>query len=135
MQPRESVVRRCSFSGLLPLASDGSAISYMRRSSSFPDLGIAAPRVSFREHVQVTTIHPLSEIPREVRAKLWMSRDEMMVCIRNAAIEDMEEQLAKRDREVAEILRKETEETPRPSNHSDDSVVFECMETYAVGVF
>lgn len=134
-QLRESMARRCSFSGTLPEMNDkSSASTILTRSNSLHDLGAAAPRVSFHETVQVITVHPLSEIPREVRAKLWMSRSEMMSSIRDAAIADMEEQLAKRDFEVADQLKKMKEETSHQRANSNDSVIFECLESYSVGV-
>lgn len=136
-QPRESMVRRCSFSGLLPEIKDQPLTKNLIRVSSVRGfVGEAAPRVSFQEHIQVISIHPLSDIPREVRSNLWISRGEMLVNMHNAANKVLEEKIAKREKEFAELLDIENEdETLLQRAHSSRSVVSECRESHAVGVF
>jgi hypothetical protein len=92
---------------------------------------LVTPRVSFRENVHVVTIHPISDIPHDIRIHLWMSRDELMISMHDAAIEQMEEQIATAKREEAEpAVRKSPSQSSLERSHSSTSVVAEYEDCH-----
>ena len=123
--------RRNSFSGIAPIrCSDAGSL---RRSTSKRDIR-ACSHVVFDEKVKVVTIDPISDIPREIRAKLWLSRVEMMNCI-NDAMKAKEEARIHRQKQVEDqIIELEQRlgvnlnfERRGSSDGSVDSVVTECI--------
>jgi len=90
-------VRRCSFSGMPQIEE----FQPLKRSISTRRVGDEEARVSFEEYVQVVTIYPAEEYPDDVRAMMWMSREELSKCMRRAMIEDMKEQRERQREERA----------------------------------
>ena len=95
-------MRRCSFSGMpkLPNAATEESSALMpsralllQRSNSMEDLmDVAQNHVGFEEYVQVVTIYPAEDYPDEVRAAMWMSREEMSTSMRRAMLGGMRQQ-------------------------------------------
>jgi len=67
-------------------------------------------RVSFKKHIQVTTIDPIKDIPAEIRSRIWMSRAEMAMSMQEAALADWVETRAKQSDEFARLFPMEDEE-------------------------
>ena len=77
----------------------------LRRSNSMRK--IISPRVVFHENVHVVTIDSIDDIPCDVQQNLWMSRDELMICMHDAAIAKLEEEIM---RQKQQLLEEEGEE-------------------------
>jgi hypothetical protein len=83
------LVRRFSFNHhKQPERDSQQTRATLRRSDSMRSISI--PHVTFKDHVRITTIYPINEIPYDVRNNLWMSRDELMMCMHDAAIARMQ---------------------------------------------
>jgi hypothetical protein len=81
--------RRCSFGGL---PKCGEVEPTLVRSNSVRALGDGEPRrVCFEQYVQVSNIHSVDDYPTEIRSLLWMSRQEMMISMRRAMVDDLQE--------------------------------------------
>jgi hypothetical protein len=92
VRSRPALIRRVSFSDqLLGKEQNTFNVKLSRPSSSRI---IDRPRVAFAQQVLVTTIYPIVDMPLEVRSNVWMSRDELLICMHDAAIEQMEERMA-----------------------------------------
>jgi hypothetical protein len=117
---RPSLIRRFSFCDqLLEKEQHNTSPATIRRSRSSHI--IDRPRVTFAEQVLVTTIHLIAEMPLEVRSNVWMSRDELLVCMHDAAIEQMQEQMAEEEEKRRNSLARQTSSTS----------VVDCNDAYA----
>jgi hypothetical protein len=94
---RPCLVRRFSFSEKGEHKSELPLIGTLRRSNSLRKLDTR--HVAFTEMIRVVTIYPIDEMPYDVRHNLWLSPDELVISMHEAAIEKMEEELAKRKQE------------------------------------
>jgi hypothetical protein len=114
---RPGLVRRFSFSDKGKKEIEVASINTLRRSTSMCNFD--TPRVGFHEVVHVVTIYPIDEIPYDVRHNLWMSYDELMISMHEAAIEKIEEEIAKRKQEDKSII------SVVERRNSDTSVIME----------
>ena len=99
----------------------------LRRSNSMRK--IISPRVVFHENVHVATIDSIDDIPCDVQQNLWMSRDELMICMHDAAIAKLEEEIMRQKQQLLEEeYFKEGMAERRNSNTSvidDDEHIYE----------
>jgi hypothetical protein len=133
-------LRRCSYTGTLqgPVEVHGNCEQQpgLSRSTSVRDLSEATTRVAFQANVMVAPVFALKDLPREQKAQLWMTRAEMMLSVRSAALEA---RAAEKSKAEADILLFENEEDEAPPalrakkaqrTASSDSIVLECIDTY-----
>jgi hypothetical protein len=127
--------RRCSFAGLSLATVPRSLV----RSKSSKGLDEQKSNVSFDHFVEVYAIPAIADMPYDVQAALWMSRDEMQYCIHEAALAKMEEQLALRDQFVVTDLLVQQQrgrcggdaQGALQRQESSDSVIEEYLQSVA----
>jgi hypothetical protein len=103
---RPSFVRRFSFSNhKIQDYETQPAWCSLRRSNSMRRIN--CPRVKFNENVHVVTINAIDDIPHDIQQNLWMSADELLICMHEAAIAKLEEEIM---REQQQLLEEEGEE-------------------------
>jgi hypothetical protein len=90
LRTRPALIHRVSFSDQLIGKEINTSHATLRRSRSLRI--IDRPQVTFYEQVLVITIHPIYDLPPDVRSNVWMSRDELLVSMHDAAIEQIKEQ-------------------------------------------
>jgi hypothetical protein len=89
---KPSFVRRFSFSNHKQQTDESqSEISRLRRSNSMQR--IECHRVRFHAGVHVVTIDSIDDIPHDIQRNLWMSQDELLICMHEAAIAQLEEEI------------------------------------------
>jgi hypothetical protein len=123
------VVRRCSFSGLPGLADSDMGLPRSKSQRALRDL---ESRVSFEEYVQVVTIHRVEDYPLDVRSQMWMSRQEMVQCVRRAMNKEAREQLSLERKGMSETLKVLVDDDIATTDRvpSVDSVVEVCMQSH-----
>ena len=65
---------------------------------------IISPRVEFDESVHVLMITSIDDIPQDIQRNLWMSRDELMICMHEAAIARREEEMKRQKQQIIATL-------------------------------
>jgi hypothetical protein len=121
------LIRRSSFCGVSPetLKARVTVDSRLVRSKSMQD---DTRNVGFHQFARVYSIPSIEDLPYEIRAALWMSPEEMMISIRDAAIAEMEKEIASRDN--AQPLEQHKNVTPTlRRQESSDSVIAEYLQT------
>jgi hypothetical protein len=121
------LIRRSSFCGVSPETLKGRVAldSRLVRSKSMQE---DTRNVGFLQFARVYSIPSIEDLPYDIRAALWMSPEEMMICIRDAAIAEMENEIASRDN--AETLEYSKDMTPTlQRQESSDSVIAEYLQT------
>ena len=122
-------VRRCSFGGL-PKVEDAFEAPPLLKANSSRSILQHKPRVAFEEYVQVVTIHPIDNLPIDVRSQMWMSRQEMFQGVRRAAMEEREKQL----RQQNELAKQEHLALHSTEPPAVNSVIAECIQSASIQV-
>jgi len=121
-RPRRALIRRCSFSGTPKQSVARNTPS--RTKSSCLEFHAGKPRVAFEPSVRVTTIHSAIDLPDDIRMRCWMTREEMTINIRRAALEDLQEKRrCLREEQLDALFGPDQEEEDRYNTECFDSVL------------
>ena len=129
-------VRRFSFSNNRATESDRSSTSSkLRRSTSMRK--IVSPRVLFHEKVQVVLIDSIDDISPDIQRNLWMSCEELEICMQEAMQAKLEEDIENQKQQISDEYDdyKDGLAERRNSNTSvidDDERLYEIPQKYSL---